>query len=193
MKIYIPKHLRKLKVVEQLCKMIEKYQTAYYETPVNLYEYYSLQLNNDPVKKFIGICFADSFNEEDLKKSENIVNYFTKLFYSIKGCNVEVLNHLKNDLNLDIKNIEFLTGENNKTSLDIELSDFQRKRNDEVFFLNLLKEFLYNLILVDDINIKLRESELVIKEEVSYSIQADLRICKYFDISLEDEIKDSRI
>ena len=84
MNIYIPSHIRRnLRIVDQMCKMIENFYQSN-ENGINSdpYYYYYTSINYDPVKKFIGICLSNNLlnNSSDW---DNIFNYLTKLFYSI--------------------------------------------------------------------------------------------------------------
>ena len=79
--IYIPKHIRNIGVVNTMCELIEGYNGSVYESNFNNYYYY---LNTDPVNRFLHICISESDigNEE---KYNNVINYISKLFYSVKG------------------------------------------------------------------------------------------------------------
>lgn len=91
MNIYIPSHLRKLRIVDQLYRMMHEYITGelndgvgYGDSEVSSFDDYQYMLKLDPVKKFISMCIT----EDDLPESqdyESVVNYLSHLFYSVKG------------------------------------------------------------------------------------------------------------
>ena len=75
MKIYIPKHLREIKIIEQLYQMM----TSYGEQAVDEIDSFS-----DPVKRFLGLCIPKKDDQTSEDYSSNI-NYLATLFYSVKG------------------------------------------------------------------------------------------------------------
>jgi len=83
MKIYIPKHLREIKIIEQLYQMM----TSYGEQAVDEIDSFSdfqWSLSNDPVKRFLGLCIPKRDDQTSEDYSSNI-NYLATLFYSVKG------------------------------------------------------------------------------------------------------------
>lgn len=83
MKIYIPKHLREIKIIEQLYQMM----TSYGEQAVDEIDSFSdfqWSLSNDPVKRFLGLCIPKKDDQTSEDYSSNI-NYLATLFYSVKG------------------------------------------------------------------------------------------------------------
>lgn len=98
MNIYIPKHLRKLKIVEQLCQLIVGYSEYKKEeeskdlnTSLDSEYYYNKYktLSYDPVKKFVGICIALEEDVENVLKGTTYIsektNYVTEVFYNLGG------------------------------------------------------------------------------------------------------------
>ena len=182
MKIYIPNHLRHLELVNQMCEMIKKYQeTGYFEEYTDPYKYYYSSVNNDPVKKFIGICLSDRFTE--IEESENIVNYLTKLFYSIKGCNDKIIDCLKTHIDLEISSYEF----KDDKYLDLELVSIPKVvNNNEEFFVRLFNDFLKNLMLLDSINLIIKTQNLTISDNITVAIQSDIKVYNAVKIKVDE-------
>lgn len=186
MKIYIPNHLRQLKIVNQLCKMIEKYNDIGYKKYTDPYEYYYSSVNNDPVKKFIGICLSDHIKQ--IEELENIVNYFTKFFYSIKGCNEKIIDSLKTRIGLDIETYEFKK-RGTLVTLNIELNSIPEVvSSNEKFFMKSLVDFLESLILLDTTYIIIKTQKLVISDEINVMVQSDLKVFNVAKINAEEAI-----
>lgn len=180
MKIYIPSHLRNLVVVDQMCKMIEGYQKEYKESIDPYYYYYSSpSLDYDPVKKFLGICLSDTKDDniqesERLNKIKNIVNYLTKLFYSVKGCRDKIIEFLGNYSGIEILNVEYST-EDYSMSIYIE-SIPNPKRNSEEFFKDLFEKFLRSLLMIGNFSLKINKLDLEITGDVNYLVNSDVQI-----------------
>lgn len=187
MKIYIPNHLRQLKIVNQLCKMIEKYQEIGYKEYTDPYEYYYSSVNNDPVKKFIGICLSDRIKQ--IEELENIINYFTKFFYSIKGCNEKIMDSLKTRIGLDIESYEFKKKGESLITLNIELRSIPEVvSSNEKFFMKTLVDFLESLILLDTTYIIIKTQKLVVSDEINVIVQSDLKVFNVAKINAEEAI-----
>lgn len=186
MKIYIPSHLRHLKIVNQMCKMIEKYQeTGYYEEYIDPYEYYYSSVSNDPVKKFIGICLSNRFTT--IEVSENIVNYLTKLFYSIKGCGDKIIDYLKTHIGLDISSYEIKT-EESSINLYLELASIPEVLdNNEELFMKLFDDFLKSLMLLDSTNIVIKTLELTISDSISVTVQSGIKVFNAIKVKVNEE------
>ena len=186
MKIYIPSHLRHLKIVNQMCKMIEKYQeTGYYEEYIDPYEYYYSSVSNDPVKKFIGLCLSNRFTE--IEVSENIVYYLTKLFYSIKGCGVKIIDNLKTHIGLDILSYEIKT-EESSINLYLELASIPEVLdNNEELFMKLFNDFLKSLMLLDSTNIVIKTLELTISDSISVTVQSGIKVFNAIKVKVNEE------
>lgn len=149
MKIYIPKHLRKLKIVDNLCNMIEEYSKITKISPTE--KYYN------PVEKFLRICSKklSLYNGLSEKEIDNIwegkIKYYTNLLYCHKGC-LRVLELLKDFLEKecsgsDLHDIVF-NYNYDLTNLVIELNTIPNE--DELNFNNHLKTLLENLLYFDN-------------------------------------------
>ena len=96
MKFYIPEHLKKLKIIDQVSKVVEAYVPKDDSDSFDDYRWY---LQNDPIRRFLGLEKEfPEVNIEDVEDEEEIesaittlsnyqaeMNYLTKLFYTAKG------------------------------------------------------------------------------------------------------------
>ena len=182
MNIYIPSHIRRdLRIVDQMCKMIENFYQSN-ENGINSdpYYYYYTSINYDPVKKFIGICLSNNLlnNSSDW---DNIFNYLTKLFYSIKGCPEEIFKYLSDHVKLDIKSYSYdvISGELVVLIGKIPLSN----KNSEKFFRDSFRSFLESLLMVNSFSLNINETELEIIEALDINFKSELRT--YNSVSTE--------
>ena len=182
MNIYIPSHIRRnLRIVDQMCKMIENFYQSN-ENGINSdpYYYYYTSINYDPVKKFIGICLSNNLlnNSSDW---DNIFNYLTKLFYSIKGGPEEIFKYLSDHVKLDIKSYSYdvTSGELVVLIGKIPLSD----KNSEKFFRDSFRSFLESLLMVNSFSLNINETELEIIEALDIDFKNELRT--YNSVSTE--------
>ena len=174
MNIFIPSHIRRdLKIVDQMCKMIENFYENN-ENGINTdpYYYYYTSINYDPVKKFIGICLSDRLLKEETTDWDNIFNYLTKLFYSVKGCPEEIFKYLSDHVGLDIRNYSYdvVSGEVIVLIGKIPLSD----KNSEKFFRDSFRSFLMSLLLVNSFSLNIDEAELNIVEALDINFKSKL-------------------
>lgn len=146
MKIYIPSHLRNIKVVDDFCRLIEQYNKENSNSDQkDSYYYYYKHLNYDPVKRFVGICIPTQENEEEVYT--NIVNYLTGLFYCTKG-STKVFEYLRSHLKLDgIFDYNMKLGSLSITLENVPISV------DEELFRKTFEDFLKSLLYLKTINI----------------------------------------
>ena len=90
MKIHVPIHLRKIEVIDQMCKMIEEYGENFYIDTTDSFENYYYYLKLDPVKRFLNLCISrsDLYSGQDY---EVVINYLSRLFYSVKRYRIKKL------------------------------------------------------------------------------------------------------
>ena len=81
MRIYIPQHLKKLGIFEDLCKMVLKYEESYV-SPVSSFDDYQSYMKIDPVMRFIGYCIKEVREDQDYQV---VLEYLTRMFYSVRG------------------------------------------------------------------------------------------------------------
>ena len=63
MKIHVPIHLRKIEVIDQMCKMIEEYGENFYIDTTDSFENYYYYLKLDPVKRFLNLCISKCLSD----------------------------------------------------------------------------------------------------------------------------------
>ncbi len=181
MKIYIPSHLRKLNVVDQMCRMIEEYGKSFKEY-VDPYYYYYYSLDSDPVKKFLGICLSGNTTADEKEQLDNIVNYLTGVFYSIKGCSEKIFEYLNSYVGLKIINAEYITaaGSTVNSQLDTVIVDLKNipnpELNSEEFFKDLFEKFLKSLLIVNVFNLNIESLDLTVSGKVNYEVKTNLEV-----------------
>lgn len=188
MKIFIPPHIRKIGVVQDLCSLI----TGYAELKLNQEKekdsldhfYYYKTLSYDSVKSFIGICKSYN-NQNDNSIIESEINYITNLFYSVKGT-IKVFEYLTRflDIVLDDYNYDIRTGElyinlNVDTYNNIFMKDEETFKNS---FEKFLKAVLYIKNLSINVSIEKEEELLYIKIADNKNLYYDT---KYHNYSLD--------
>ena len=184
MKIYIPSHLKKIKIVEQLSQMIEVYGVlAEEEQSLNKdpYYYYYKQLNYDPVKKFVGLCLSSKISDEVVL--ENTVNYITHLFYCVKG-SLKVFDYIENHLKINLEK----TYDANVGNLSIALRDIPLT-TDEESFRNAFGDFLKSLLYINNLNISIDSYQLIITKEQSLIVNTLLDTYYSCNLSSNDIIE----
>ena len=181
MKLYVPSHLKKLKVVEDLCRMIGEYSGLSSENSDPFYYYYK-QLIYDPVKRFVGICLA---TEDSGEKVENIINYLTSLFYGVKGC-TKVFDYLVTHLGIEIDelNYDIKTG-----SLSINLKEVPTTTADEELFRKTFEDFLKSLLYVNKVSISIEKYNLTIERTQNLIINTSLKTFKSWDVEASKDDK----
>lgn len=77
-------HLIELPILQQLVKMYEEYQGNYYKNTQNSFQNYYSSFDIDPVRDFVETNMGPYIEETDADY-ENVINYVTRMFYSVKG------------------------------------------------------------------------------------------------------------
>ena len=131
MKIYIPKHLKSLEIIKNLCALIEEYGA----NPIENSNSSTINKFQDPVKNFISIC-------SNGKLDEVMLGYYSNIFYCVKGTG-KVFNYLIELIKLCNEDIE-ISCTYNMESIKIELSRIPY--SNEVIFRDSLMDFLSSLI-----------------------------------------------
>lgn len=173
MKIYIPEHLRKLDIINQLYQMINEYSitygsdTQYGQTSLSDYQ---KTLSSDPVKNFIKLCINENNIRED-ESYEEVINYLSKLFYSVKGT-IKVFEYMSKFLNLD------LDGDIIFDSKEITINFKSLNVPNENLFYNSLKLFLDSLICYTKLNTNINSIGLTIDGEFINYVGGNIRSYK---------------
>ena len=129
MNIYIPKHLRQIEVIDDVCRMLENYSSTYYE-PITYPD-----TIDDPVRKFLALVCDEKF-----------IDYFTRLFYSVKGT-IQVLSYMKRFLGYE------LTYKYSTRLLQLKIEKINLKPVDEGTFRILLTNFLNALLYFKELDL----------------------------------------
>lgn len=162
--VYIPVHLRKIKIIDQLQKLIseKKSNPAYNEEEIDdSFESYNSYLANDPVETFVKFCLP----KESIKVGdyETVITYITHLFYLVKGT-IKVIDFMKKYLNLKMNEDFFYSPKKIRLSFK-ELNTL----NDSLFY-DLLLNFLNELLYFNSSVINVSTSNLDLKDSVENTI-----------------------
>jgi len=177
MKIFVPLYLRDIPVISQFVSIYSKYSSDYREEPRDSLADYRESLKRDPVKYFVGQCF----DEEELgEKYDDIVNYISHLFESVKGTK-KIFDYMKKYLNdyLDIQGDPVYTGQY------IEIMFGTLTLTDEDHFYTSLYNFLSALLCFENLITNVGTIGLTIKDEITNYVAADVICYKKQDIRYE--------
>lgn len=177
MKIFVPIYLRDIPVISQFVQIYSKYAEDYREEPRDSLADYRESLKRDPVKYFVGMCF----DEEELgDKYDDIVNYVSRLFESVKGTE-KIFDYMKKYLNdyLDIQGNPIYTGQY------IEIMFGTLVLTDEEHFYTSLYNFLSALLVFENLVTNVGTIGLTIKDEITNYVAADVVCYKKYDITYE--------
>ena len=166
MKVYIPSHLRKIEIIDQLAKMIQEYSTKYYESNSDSFDNYYYDLKNDPVKKFLNLCIPENSIAGD-QDYEEVINYLAKLFYSVKGT-IKVFDYMKSFLNLKFD------GDIVYTTNNIEFSISEISLNDENQFYESLRDFLDALLYYRNLETNIDTINLILTGDIENYVGSNL-------------------
>ncbi len=153
MNIYIPKHIRNIKVVGKMCDLIEKYTESgmYVDSTKDSFNNYYYYLKTDPVNRFLHFCISETDWEENHpdEEYESVIAYISRMFYSVKGT-CQVLEYMKRYLDLNITNIRYTVKKLSFTIPEITLIDI-----DEKIYYDALIDFLSALLYFREADIKI--------------------------------------
>lgn len=170
MKIYIPKHLRNVEIIDQLYRMIDSYESEYSSEVVqNSFDDYYIYYGSDPVKNFLKLCIPKSNIPEDQDYDE-VINYLSRLFYSVKGT-IQVFNYMIQYLPLSFD------GEIIYDSKEITINFKNLSVENESLFYDLLRKFLDALIYYTRLNTNIGSGsiDLTIKSKFQNYVGANLK------------------
>lgn len=187
--IYIPNHLKKLKIISDFYNMLTTYET---ENPLRTSDDFLVgdidevvKLNQgDPVYYFTWCILRDRVLSEgnDEKYLHNIVTYITKLFYCVKGT-MKVFDFMEKYLHLDFA--ESARFENGNT-LVFKLSNISGFSSEfSVNFDNALRKFLSRLIYSSSLGHSYENIELVIEGDLKQTISSNVKVYKIFNVVLD--------
>jgi hypothetical protein len=182
--VYIPVHLRKIKIIDQLQKLIseKKSNPAYNEEEIDdSFESYNSYLANDPVETFVKFCLP----KESIKVGdyEVTINYITHLFYSVKGT-IKVIEFMKKFLNLDLNEDFFYSPKKIRLSFK-----GLNTLNDSLFY-DLLRNFLNALLYFNTAVISTTTNTLELTDNVKNMVGSKIITYKVFEIDSTEIFND---
>lgn len=172
MKVYIPNHLRKITIIDQLARMIQEYSTNYYEESTDSFGDYYYSLKNDPVSKFLTLCISEDSIGKD-QNYEDVINYLSRLFYSVKGT-VKVFEYMKSFLGLQF------SGDIIYTTEYIEFNLSNVSLSDENLFYESLKNFLDALLYYKELRTNIGTVNLVLTGNINNYVGTNLECYNKF-------------
>lgn len=188
MNLYIPKHLRNLKIIDNMCQMIQDYADNYIVDREEAFDNYYYYLKVDPVKRFLHFCINKWDEDDEEHKDENydsVIKYISKLFYSVKGT-VKVLEYMKRYLNLKITNLIYSVEVLSFTIEEVTLTDI-----DEKIYYDALIDFLNALLYFKSVNIRIELIKLNLSNELkNYIGKGVITYEEYKPIQYTEEIEE---
>lgn len=166
MKLYIPSHLRKIEIIDQMAKMIQEYSTNYYESTTDSFDDYYYSLRTDPVKKFLNLCIPEDSIDES-QDYEDVINYLSRLFYSVKGT-VKVFDYMRSFLNLGFE------GDIVYTTRYIEFNLTNITLSDENLFYESMRDFLNALLYFQELRVNIGTINLILTGNIDNFVGSNL-------------------
>lgn len=158
MKIYIPRHLLKLPLINNLARLIQEYSSI---TQEEEWEDKWLE-RNDPVLRFLNICIKDNMIPEGQDR-EAVITYLSHLFYSVKGT-VKVLEYVRKFLGIDIIGDIYY----DVNTISIHVTNITQ--TDEVNFVESFKAFLEALLHFRRFDIEMDGADIIVESSVFNNI-----------------------
>ena len=172
MNIYIPQHLKKLGIIKDMCLMISKYASDY-EDPVGSFDSYKYMMKLDPVLRFTGYCIPKR-DDQDKTEYESIINYITRLFYSLCGT-TQIFSYMSRYLGLKFEGDAVYTGK----IISFTLSESPGE--DVALFDKYLREFLDTLLYYESLQIGIKNLGILISENLDFYTGLGVVTYKYFN------------
>jgi hypothetical protein len=161
------------------------YEDGYYEDFTNSFDdFYGFYLKTDPVKRFVEMTAkiresVESEEEYDEEEYENIINYISALFYSVKGT-PKVFDFIRSYLNLDFDYVY----DGLKLSFHIQRVD----TTDEKRYTDCLKSFLQTLLYFNEekLDIQISYINLKVEEEIDSDLSFGLLLYREYTCQSDD-------
>jgi hypothetical protein len=156
--------------------MIQEYSKLYGNIDsLGSFDYYYAHYSGDSVRSFIELCLLRSDYSSESEYS-GIVDYLTKLFYSVKGTYLVFL-YMKKYLKIDfIGKIKY-----NLNHIEFEISEIIT--NDLSMYISSLKGFLSTLLFYGDLAANINTINLKLEERVSNTISVGIKKYKEFTVT----------
>lgn len=161
MKIYIPKHIRSLPIIDNLRKMMSAYKS---DQEVDSFSGYRDSLRVDPVYKFLSLVYPNTWKNKDVDLA-----YLSNLFYRVKGT-YKVIDFLVSFGILG--NWETFTGEKASYNGRKIVIFVPKITFDKELYCTYLKNFLETLLFFDELYIEIGEIEIEVKGDISSTIES---------------------
>lgn len=183
--IYIPSHLEKtIPIVKQLSSMIQGYSEEYgTQDSLGSFDYYYTHYSSDAVKKFIELCLLREDYEEDYEDGyyDGMINYLTKLFYSVKGT-LKVFQYMEEYLGIEFKtNTEGAKFKYSINEVQFEIEEVTT--TDISVYISRMKDFLSALLYYGDLGAIIDTVNLIISEEISNNGTLGINRYKEFTVT----------
>lgn len=171
MKIYIPKHIRSIPIIDSLRKMMLEYSKRKKET-VDSFSGYKDSLKVDPVYQFLNLVYPEGWEDKDTKLA-----YLSNLFYRVKGT-YKVIDFLVSFGILGSWEEPAGKATYNGRKISIYIPKIKYDRD---LYCTYLKNFLDALLFFDELFIEVGEIEMEVKGDVSSRIEHNTFNYRYYE------------
>ena len=138
-------HLMEVPVIKQMVELYTRYRSSYSSSgSLGSFKYYYTSQGLDPVRDFVETNLYERI--KDIPDYENIIDYVTAMFYSVKGT-LKVFDYMGRFFNdsLEVAGDKLYNGENLTINLVLENSLYNT-----VEFVEGLRDFLSSLLWIGD-------------------------------------------
>lgn len=164
MKIYIPKHIRSLPIIDNLRRMMSEYSKRKTEKgeDIDSFSGYKDSLKVDPVYKFLSLVFPEGWTDKETK-----LTYLSNLFYRVKGT-YKVIDFL-----VSFGVLGSWEGPEGKATYNGRkiVVYIPKIKFDRDLYCTYLKNFLDTLLFFDELFIEIGEIDMEVKGDVSSRIE----------------------
>lgn len=191
MKIFVPKYLRKLGVLGNLCNAVNEYSVNYNDSVDYSDDLFLLKI--DPVKRFINLCLSEiksklgsfSYHKEgesdittEYQDPNEVLNNLTHLFYSVSGT-YNVLEYMGKYLGLEFEGTPTYTSNSLSFTLKKIIGD------DLAIFEEYLNDFLNALLYYGKLEYDIKDYPLDIIIESKAEGRLSVNTFKRFKLDAE--------
>ena len=191
MDLYIPQHLRRIKLLEHLIVLLQDYRR---KEEVESFDKYREILKTDPVKRFLDLVLflnekreiedvenriseGENVSTEEKERIEeikqwrrNCINYITTLFYSVKGT-FKVIHFI---IDYKVLDLDYISDEDRGidytvSKIEIRLRSIPPNMDDELFCKSL-EEFLCALLYFGTFHLEINNVITEINDNTTSSI-----------------------
>lgn len=188
MKIFIPKYLRSIKIIDQLYNLVRIYGEITSE-PSDIFSNYRYTIKTDPVRAFLNSRIPEEIGEDGLSYVKgtnqlyhNVVTYLAELFYEVKGT-TKVFDYMTEYLDLGSTTDVWYKYSPQRLEMTLNTSGI----TDTAQFSQLLTNFLGSLLYFSELSIN-GSVELTVSEELLMYYGANVINFVEYNITEEDEL-----